>query len=170
MRQAAKHHLGRFTKGNQAAAKERWDADQLHTFQRNLKATRERLGFTPLDMGKAMGFSGEYISLMEGAYTEQRQPSKRFIERLEELKQTAKPKENWHIPASTLKQIAKVDKTIDLWAHVLAKKFICPECKADVRKGIRPAGWEIWWGRTPSQKHCPQHQPKRTKPKRKAKQ
>ncbi len=167
MRQAAKRNPGQFTKGNTARVKERWTDERLAAFQRDLKATRERLGFTPAEMGQAMGFGRTYVPLIEGHFTEKRQPSQRFVERFEELKATAQGKIDWRIPASIMKALAKVTKRENLWAHVLAKKFICPECRKEVKRGERIAGYDVWWSRTPSQKHCPQHQPNRNRRKRK---
>ncbi len=144
-----------FQPGNQAAAKPRWNETRLQKFADELRAFRDLIGFNYSEMGRALGVSGQYIKLIERA---ERQPSDKFVRLFRTLKAHPAQLKGERTSAEALEHIGEI------WDHVLAHKFKCPECAKEVRQGTRHKGLEYWWG-MPNQKYCPDHQRKHSKPK-----
>jgi hypothetical protein len=88
----------RFKKGNQAAAKRRWNAEEIRRFQKELRGFRESLNYSRRDLELALGYhsGGVYVKILEGGCRLLRQPSERFLERLQKFKSTnPQPKPPW---------------------------------------------------------------------------
>jgi len=147
---------GWFQKGNQLAAKPKMSAVRIANFRHRLRTLQEFLAFNDKKFARSLGFSLTYLRTLRGDYPHrQQQPSKHFLQRLKEVERTASPSPNKWEPGEDLTARAET-----IWSHVLAKRFKCPDCAAEVRRGKRPKGLEYWWGRTPNQKHCDEHAPK----------
>lgn len=147
-----------FQPGNQAAAKPRWSDKRLQKFADQLRTFRELIGFNYSEMGRALSVSGQYIKLIERA---ERQPSDKFVRLFKILKAHPANLKGERMSTEALEHLGEI------WEHVLAHRFKCPECAKEVRQGERHKGLEYWWG-MPNQKYCPDHQRKRHKPKGKA--
>lgn len=148
-----------FQPGNQAAAKPRWNEKKLQKFADELRTFRDLIGFNYSEMGRALSVSGQYIKLIERA---ERQPSDKFVRLFRTLKATSPATQKGErMSTEALEHLGEI------WDHVLAHKFKCPECAKEVRQGTRHKGLEYWWG-MPNQKYCRDHQRTRHKPKGKA--
>lgn len=147
-----------FQPGNQAAAKPRWSETRRAKFGAELRTFRDLIGFNYSEMGRALSVSGQYIKLIERA---ERQPSDKFVRLFRTLKAHPANLKGERLSTEALEHLGEI------WDHVLAHRFKCPECAKEVRQGTRHKGLEYWWG-MPNQKYCRDHQRKHPKPKGKA--
>ncbi len=140
-----------FTAGNQIAAKPKWSDERVRKFQKKLIGFREWLGYSHDELGKELRYSGAYIRMLEGTFASAplRQPSSKFLKALAAAEATAKPKKKFRASQHLGR------RTGELWSHVLVRKFKCPECAREVRRGERAPGLEWWWH--PTRRHCPEH-------------
>lgn len=145
-----------FKAGNTAAAKPKWSHKRLQKFGEELRSFRTLIGFNYSEMGRALGVSGQYIKFIENA---QRQPSARLVHLFRKLKATPSLSGE-RMSSEALTHLA------ELWKHILSRRFRCPGCAREVRKGQRHKGLDYWWG-MPNQRYCPQHQRSSRKRKRK---
>ena len=152
-KKSPKRNVGMFPKGNQAAAKDKWSLDRIRKFQSDLMGFRVMLGYNYSEMGRALGFSGSYIKLLEGGYPSEplRQPSEKFVRQLDVLKATAVRSKKIKLPRGVVKHIDVV------FSHILGKRFKCPVCAKLVKAKKLDSGLEYWWAKVPGQKHCPKH-------------
>ncbi|MGB8645621.1 MAG: helix-turn-helix transcriptional regulator [Anaerolineae bacterium] len=138
-----------FKPGNRFAAKPRWSPKKLTTFAQDVHRFRSMLGFNYSEMGRALGgITGQYVKMIERG---ERQPSQKITRVFRQLK--ASPALRGERPG-----MEALERVSAIWSHVLGKRFKCPECAREVRRGERERGLEYWWARVPRQKHCPEHQ------------
>lgn len=137
-----------FKAGNQAAVKAKWSSQRLKRFARALAALRNRLGYNYSAMGRALGVTGTYIKQLE---TGAKQPSEKLAHAVYQMKASGPA----GTPALEAQESQTLERLDDLWKHVLVRRFRCPECWNEHRRGQRPKALCYWWH--PTRKHCPAH-------------
>jgi len=121
----------------------RWSEGEIRRFQQALRRFRLSLNYTPQDLENALGYrsKGYLVRMLEGEFNILRQPSRRFLERLQAFQaMNPTPKKPWQarIEPVVRGKAVPVDR-ID------ASPRQCLECLAQIAEGRISSQPEWWW-------------------------
>ena len=141
--------VGKFSFGNQIAAREKWNLFEIHGFQKHLRELKARLNYTNEDLAKALDYSTDYIHTLLGDYSRLRKPSPEVLRRLQAFEQTNPQAKPAFAPVLAFDP----GRAYVALSQVLAKYRQCPECVHEMKKGFREESLTWWVMKVPRQKY-----------------
>lgn len=133
---------------------EKWPEERIRAFAEGLRAFRVSLNLTARDLEAVLGYdsNGKYVRMLEGEWG-WRQPSARFVERLEMYRATdPQPKREWVIEVAALLN----EEAVPL-GRINAERRQCLECVARVAEGTMEEGEAWFWPGHPQARYCREH-------------